>query len=164
MRVIEDTDTVEFADTDGDRLVLLVAPRQRDLDACEVLERTAAFSQLDTLKALGLDTDAAMKEAEQEAPEVLQAAQEASRSSLGADPKVRLFRLEKLAVRMVVAGEALGGKAILDAYGKMDAASAAWVDGKVAATWDAATPDDASARGAGAHADVPERTAVRSTA
>jgi hypothetical protein len=155
MRVIHDSDsdTVEFTDGSGDKLVLLSSPRQRDVMACDEIERAEAIAGLEGIKALGIDTDKIMADA-QANPEKLSAAQAAVDSHAG--PKVREFRLKILAVNLVVDGEKLGGSAIMDAYGNMDPASAAWVDEQVAEVWNAAIPSDADTRGPRADAAVPE--------
>lgn len=156
MRIINDSDTVEFADGSGDKLVLLVAPRQRDLEASSDLETKAAMAQFAALKDFGVDTAKAMDAAEETDPDELAAATKAARASINADPKVRAYRLKALAVRLIVNGEAHGGGAIEDMYGKMDAASAAWVDEKVAEVWDTAIPSDADTRGQAPVAAVPD--------
>jgi hypothetical protein len=147
MRVIRDTDTVEFVDESGDKLVLLEAPRQRDVLACEAIEQEDAFAQLENLRRMGFDVDALIKQARES---------DVKRDERDADvsAKVRAKRLEVLAVALIVGGDRVGGKAIAEAYGSMDASSAAWVDAKVAEVWDAATPSDASARGQDADARV----------
>jgi hypothetical protein len=155
MRVIRDTDTVEFVDESGDKLVLLEAPRQRDVMAVVEIEREDAFTQIEGLKRMGFDVDALMKQAK-DADKTDEKAETSA--------KVHIARLRALAVALYLNGDRLGGDAIVKSYGDMDPASVAWVDAKVAEVWDAATPDDASARGKDADAGVSPRTSVVATA
>ena len=156
MRVIHDSDTVEFIDESGDKLILLAAPRQRDVIACEDFERQDAIAGLEGIKALGIDTDKILADAQAQ-PEKLAVAKTAAAK---AGPKVCEFRLRVLAVRAFIGGENIGGPAVVDAYGNMDPASAAWVDERVASVWDGAIPDDAHTRGAAPDAAVPSGTTL----
>jgi len=144
MKVIRDSDVVEFVDDSGDKLILLECPRQRDVMRGEDLASEEAIAGLSKIKALGMDTDKMLADA-QANPETFAAAQ--SNVETTVPPKVRRFRLEVLGIRLVVGGESFGGKAVLEQYDDMARASAAWVDEKVSRVWDGATPDDASARG-----------------
>lgn len=154
MDIIRDTDTVEFADKGGDKLILLACPRQRDVEACDAIEREEAFAQLDNLKRLGIDTEGALKEAEKD-PEKLAKAQAEASESKNSAPKVRAFRLKVLGQKLIIQGQTYGGDAITEAYQNMSPVSARWVDEKVAEVWDAALPSDADTRGESADAPVP---------
>lgn len=149
MRVIHDSDTIEFRDESGDKLYLHPAPRQRDVIACDDMARREAIAAMDELKKSGVDTDKILADAQAD-PDALAKAQESVRENVS--PAVRAFRFKALAVRMTVAGESLGGNAVVEAYENMDPESAAWVDEQVASVWDAAIPGDADTRGA--RADV----------
>lgn len=161
MRRILDSDTVTRVDEAGDKLVLLVTPRYRDVLACEELEREEALKAMDNLKATGVDVDAIMAEAQKDPDAVKQARRAIAESPAG--PSVRRFRLKAVAVALYLDGEKFGGEAILTVYDEMDAASAAWMDAQVTDVWKTATPDDASARGEEPDADRPVIEAVEST-
>lgn len=162
MHIVRDSDTIEHVDDRGDKLVLLDAPRKRDLIASNKLAHDEAIEELDKLKANGVDTDAIMVAASAK-PDVLAAAQEAVRTSLPS-PKVRRLRFGALAVRIELRtgsgpsdGESISGhQPLMEAYDNMDFASSAWVDTTVHEVWNAAIPSDASARGEGADVVVPE--------
>ena len=143
MRVIHDSDVVEFPDDSGDRLILLECPRKRDLIRAEDLASDEAIAGLSKLKKLGMDPDKMYADAQEDPAKLAEAEAAAEATST----TVRRFRLEVLGIRLVVGGESFGGKAILEQYDSMDSDSAEWVDEKVAGVWDGATPDDASARG-----------------
>ena len=159
MRVIHDSDTVEFIDESGDKLILLAAPRQRDVVACEDFERKDAIAGLEGIKALGIDTDKILADAQAQ-PEKLAVAKTAAAK---AGPKVCEFRLRVLVVRAFIGGENIGGPAVVDAYGNMDPVSAAWVDEQVESVWTGSMPSDADTRGTRADVAVPQDTAVSAT-
>lgn len=146
MKVIRDADTTEFIDGEGDRLFLLIAPRQRDVDRSNEIERSYAFKQMKMLKDAGIDADKAMEDAQKEEtkPEPSELA-----------PPARLHRLSALAHKMIIGGESIGGKAITEAYLDMDPASAKWVDECVESIWKAATVDDAERDRKSADSAVP---------
>lgn len=153
MRVIRDSDTVEFTDSDGDKLVLLSAPRQRDVNACDIIARDEAMSEMDRLKATGVDTDKILADAQKD-PDALKKAQANVRNAPDS-VKVREFRLKALAVRMFINSENIGGEQVIRQYGDMDPVSSAWVDEQVKSVWEAAIPSDASARGPAPDAELP---------
>lgn len=140
MRIIRDTDTVEFTDDSGDKLVLLKAPRRRDIKACEDVEREDAMRELEGLRALGIDP---ITEAEKATAEERAVATAAVASAPAAD-SVRRFRFGALARKLVVDGEAIDD--IMAAYDDMPADSTAWVDAQVASVWEAATPSEADTK------------------
>lgn len=146
MRVIRDADTIEFKDDSGDKLILRVAPRQRDIEACDELETDEAMKAVARLKTTGFDTDSAMEaaiaEAQKETPE---AVAEAEAKVSSASPAVRRFRLARLAVRLVIDGENIGGESILTTYGDMSRESAEWVDEQVEKVWTGAQVNEVEA-------------------
>lgn len=151
MKIIRDSDTVTIKDESGDALVLLTAPKYRDVLACEELERTEAIAALDRLKAAGVDIDAELAEAEAD-PDKMKAAQKAAAEAPDS-PAVRRYKLGALAVALIVGGERIGGRAVLDAYDDMTRDSAEWVDQEVRAVWDSASLDDRDTRSAAPNAD-----------
>ena len=156
MHIVTDADAVEFIDGTGDKLVLRSAPRQRDVEASDDLERSEAFAAIAALKDAGVDTDAVMADAGPEA--IAKATEDAA-----VPAKVRELRLKLLAVKLVIGGENIGGEAIVKSYRDMDAESAAWIDAKVAQVWDGCVPSDADTRGPGADVRVPAVVAGRTT-
>lgn len=156
MRIINDSCTTEFVDRSGDKLILLQAPRRRDVVESERLERKEALEQLDIMKSQGVEIDAVIEDA-QKSPEALQAAQEAAaRHEWG--PEVMRFRLTALAVSLVVDGERIGGAAILEAYDRMDPPSAQWIDDCVSSVW--SPPSEAEKNGEGADDEVSDGAGV----
>jgi len=162
VRIIRDSDTVEYVDESGDKLVLLSAPRQRDVESSDLIERDEAMGQMQALKKSGIDTDAFMADAKKDR-DALEAAKEAVKTSLPA-AKVREFRLKSLGIRLVIGGENIGGEAIVTSYRDMDPISAAWIDKCVGETWMGALPSDEDTRGEGADAPVPVGATVSTPA
>lgn len=155
MRIIRDADVVSFHDEDGNKLFLLSAPRQRDLHACEDLERDEAVKQLQRLKDLGMDTDKILADAEAADPEELAAARAKAEDPMTDSPKIKEFRLEALARKLILDGDVLVGGKILTAYRDMDEESGRQVDEWVASVWTSATPTEAEKHREGADAGVP---------
>lgn len=138
LHIIRDTDVVT-RELDGDKLVLLSAPRQRDVEVCDEIATKEAFASMAAMRESGMDVDAMMKDAEKK-----------KKPDDKPDPvsaKVREARLKALAVALFVDGEKLGGDAIAVACRDMDPASAAWVDEQVASVWDSALPSEVDTRG-----------------
>ena len=161
MRVIHDSDVVEFVDDSGDKLILLRAPRQRDVISCDLMARDEAVAELDKLKASGIDTDKILADAQAD-PDALEKAQESARNSTS--PAVREARYKSLAVRASIGTESFDGhQQMLEAYRDMDPESAAWADAQVASVWNAAIPSDADTRGPRADVAVPQDAAVSAT-
>jgi hypothetical protein len=146
MRIIRDTDAVEFTDPDGAVLYLLPAPTRRDVLASAKRAYDEALEELERLKDSGVDTDAILAEAEAESGAV-EAAREAMRASLPS-PAVRRLRFGALAVRLVMGDEAISGhQQLIETYDRMDTPSATWTDATVDKVWNAAIPSDADTRG-----------------
>lgn len=155
MRIIHDYDTDVFTDPDGARLTLLVAPRQRDVVACDDVARKEAFAMQAEIKAAGMDVDKMLAEAD---PAKVKAATASAESSVSA--KVRRFRLDALAVSLGIGTEAFGGHEVAKQYDSMDPASVAWIDAQVASVWESAIPSEADTRGPAADAAAPEAAAI----
>lgn len=160
MRIVQDSDTSEFQDSSGDRLVLLSAPRRRDVVKSEELERDEAVAQMKLIREQGLtNVDEAIEKVSQgDKDAVAQAEQAAADMEWG--PEIRRFRLAALAVALYIDGDKLGGDAIVDAYDRMDPNSVAFVDACVKEVWSGSKPTKAEKNGEGADAEVPDGTAV----
>ena len=154
LRPVSDTDTVTFT-LDGDELVLRKMPRQREVEASDEVEQRVAFKAMAAIKDAGIDTDKIAAEASTEDVDEAKKAKPAA--------KVREYRLSALAVRLVVDGNTIGGAEVVTTYQNMPPSAAAWVDERVAEVWEAAVPDDASARGESPDAFVPESAAYGTT-
>lgn len=161
MEIVRSTDVVQFTDEAGDTLVLLVSPKHRDVVACDELESREAMKGLAELKAQGIDTDAILAEAEKD-PEAIRKAREGSDDTPDS-PKVRRFKLEALAPKLIVAGETIGGGAVLDAYDDMKPRSARWVDSKVEEVWASSKPSEADTQGQGTDAEGAGVTGISAT-
>lgn len=136
MRVINNSDTRTFTDGAGDQLVLLVSVRHRDVVERERIETE---ENRENLKALGMTIEDAVKAAK-EATEEEKAAAKSGKAEHS--PKVRRYMLGAVAVKLTIAGQDTGGDAIMDAYDRMDPASASWVDDQVETVWTGAVPGD----------------------
>lgn len=149
MRIINDSDTTKFIDEQGDYITLLDCPRQRDLEKSRQMEQEDAFANFENLKkAMGEQVIADFQTTAMTDPEAAKA--QAENVDFGLPLDVRCFRLSAIARELSVGGQHYGGQAILDAYEKMDADSAAWVDEQVATVWAKALPSDVARERGGA--------------
>lgn len=148
MRVIRDTETQEFTDGDGDRLILLKEVRMRDLEASAEVEHAES---LETMRELGMDPSEAFKKAAETSVEEQEAARERNRVR-PKSPKVRRLRLKAIVMGMTLAGKEVQRSTIMQVYDEMPRESAAWVDACVAEIWAKAEPSEDTKNGQGVSA------------